>query len=91
MKNNQIQIILGANLSFSGSSEISSFFIGCGFAEHDLLRTYNIIPNLMYISFGIILSQFYIKLSRQEHQIERYPEVLRFQPIPTFIFPLQSL
>ena len=44
---------------------------------------------LIVISFGIILTQFYINFSRQEHQIELLfsyrswstSEVLRFQPI----------
>ena len=48
------------------------------------------------MNFRIILTQFYINFSRQEHQIEvlyvcTTPEILRFNPIPPFIFPLQSL
>ena len=42
-----------------------------------------------------MLTQFYINFWRQEHQIDvmsqSTPELLRFQPIPPFIFPLQSL
>ena len=39
------------------------------------------------------MKQFYINFSRQEHQIDVLyvsinPEILRFNPIPPFIFPL---
>ena len=44
--------------------------IGWVFAEYDLFKNWNLKPNLKYISFGIILTQFYIDFSRQEHQIE---------------------
>ena len=44
-----------------------------------------------YTCFGIILTLFYFNFSRQEHQIGIIPEILRFQPIPPFIFPVQSL
>ena len=56
-----------------------------------------ILYKILYIRFGIILTQFYINFSRHEHQIEvlfiyrSTPEILRFHPIPPFIFPLQSL
>ena len=58
--------------------------------EYGLLNTTNLIQNLIYICFGIILTQFYINFSIQEHQIEincSTPKILRFQPIPPFIFP----
>ena len=44
-----------------------SFQIGCVPAEYDLFKALNLLPNLTYISFGIILTQFYINFSRQEH------------------------
>ena len=46
------------------------FQIGCVFVKYDLFNTANPIQNLTYIRFGIILKQFYINSSRQEHQIE---------------------
>ena len=45
---------------------------------------------LAYARFGIILTQFYVNFSRQEQNRSK-PEILRFHPIPPFIFPLQSL
>ena len=74
----------------------SHFQIGCVFVDYDLLNTTTLIQNLIYIRFGIMLTQFYINFSRQEHQKDIYmycsmPEILRFYPIPPFIFPLQSL
>ena len=47
----------------------------------------------IYMNFRIILTQFYINFSRQEHLmciVQRH-EIIRFHPIPPFIFPLQSL
>ena len=75
----------------------SHFQIGCVIDEYGLCNTTTLIQNLIYIRFGIILTQFLINFSRQEHQIDvlyiyhSKPEILRFQPIPPFIFPLQSL
>ena len=47
------------------------FQIGCVFTEYDLLNTMNLIQNLIYnFIIGIILTQFYINISRQEHQID---------------------
>jgi len=46
------------------------FQIGWVFVEYDLFNTTSLIKNLTYIHFGIILTQFYINFSRQEHQIE---------------------
>ena len=44
----------------------------------------------LYFRFGIILTQFYINFSRQEHQMSYMyrskPEILRFQPIPLSVF-----
>ena len=74
--------------------EYGSFQIGCVFVEYYLFNTTCLLQNLIYIRFGIILTPFYIKFSRQEHQIDVYrstPEILRFQPLPPFIFPLQFL
>ena len=48
----------------------SHFQIGCVFVEHYLFNTTNLIQNLMYIRFGIILTQFYMNFSRQERQID---------------------
>ena len=38
--------------------------------EYGLFNTTNFIRSLIYIRFGIILTQFYINFSRQEHQID---------------------
>ena len=48
----------------------SSFQIGCVFVEYGLFNTTTFIRNLIYIRFGIILTQFYINFSRQEHQLD---------------------
>ena len=48
----------------------SSFQIGCIIVEYGLFNTTTLIPNLIYIRFGIIFTQFYINFSRQEHQID---------------------
>ena len=58
--------------------------------EGDLV-TNNLDLYLTNIRFGIILTQFYVNFSRQEHHIDFYryrstPEILRFQPMPPFIF-----
>ena len=46
------------------------FQIGCVFVKYDLLKSLNLIQNLTYISFGILLTQLYINFPRQEYQIE---------------------
>ena len=79
--------------------EVLRFLLGVGVFKlvTYLFNTTNFIPNLVYARFGVILTQFYVNFSRQEHQIDmsyRYrskPENLRFHSIPPFIFPLQSL
>ena len=73
----------------------NGFQIVCVFAEYDLFKPTTSIQHFIYIDFRIILTQFYVNLSRQKHQIDVYmyrlaPEILRFHPIPPFIFPLQS-
>ena len=68
IQNSNHKIITVANLSFSGFSRISLF--GCVTAEYGLFNTTNLIQNLIYIRFGIILTQFYINLSRQKHPID---------------------
>ena len=58
------------------------FQIGCVLVEYDLFNTTTFIQNCMYMNFRINLTS------------DRYrstPEILRFHPIPPFIFPLQSL
>ena len=45
------------------------FQISCILVEYDLFNTTNLIQNLTYTCFGIILTQFHIHFSRQEHQI----------------------
>ena len=44
--------------------------IGCIIVEYDLFNTTTFIQNLAYARFGIILTQFYINFSRQEHKID---------------------
>ena len=46
------------------------FQIGCVIAEYDLFNTTNLIQNLAYARFGIILTPFYANFSRQEHNID---------------------
>ena len=49
------------------------FQIGCVFSEQDLFKTKIIIPNLIKnIVFGIVLTQFYVNISRQELRIELF-------------------
>ena len=45
------------------------FQIGCVFVKYGLFNITTFIQNLIYIRSGIILTRFYIKFSRQEHQI----------------------
>ena len=45
----------------------NSYQIGCLIVEYGLSNT-TLIRNLIYIRFGIILTQFYINFSRQKHQ-----------------------
>ena len=40
------------------------------FVKYDLFNSTNLIQNLIYIRFGIILTQFSIYFLRQEHQID---------------------
>ena len=70
MQNKNLKIITGANLRFSGSVGYSSFQIGCVIVEYCLFNTTTLIRNPINIRFGIILTQFYINFSRQEHQID---------------------
>ena len=72
--------------------QIGWVFVECVFVEYDLFNIKNLIQNLTYIRFGIILTPFYINFSRQNSYVfQSTPEILRFQSIPPFIFPLQSL
>ena len=60
----------GSAVSLSRVSGCITWPVGCVFVEYDLFNTTNLIQNLIYIHFGIILTQFYINFSRQEHQID---------------------
>ena len=42
----------------------------CVIVVYGLFNTTNFIQNVIYILFGIILTEFYINFSRQEHQID---------------------
>ena len=68
MKNYHIQLIIGANLSFSAPRDIVIFrLVGyLVFGEFYLFNTTNLILNLTYIRFGIILIQF-LSISRDRH------------------------
>ena len=46
------------------------FQIGCVIVEYDLFNNTTFIQNLAYVRFGIILTQFYVNFSRQEHKID---------------------
>jgi len=65
-RNNKYKSKPNLQLAFSG---ISSFQIGCLFAEYDRFKPTTFIQNCIYINFRIDLTQFYISFSRQEHQI----------------------
>ena len=47
--------------------DIVVFYIGCVFAEYDLFKPTIFIQNCIYMNLSIILTQFYINFSRQEH------------------------
>ena len=68
----------------------SRFQIGCVIVEYDLFNATTFIQNLTYAFFGIILTQFYVNFSRQEHKIDVLQVMLKTYPIPPFIFPLHS-
>jgi len=61
---------MGANLRFSGSCGTTRFQIGCVFAEYDLFKPTTYKQNCIYMNFRIILTQFDINFSRQDHQID---------------------
>ena len=46
------------------------FQIDCVTVEYDLFNTTTFIQILAYTRFGIILTQFYVNFSRQEHKID---------------------
>ena len=46
------------------------FQIRCVIEEYDLFNATTIIQNLTYVLFVIILTQFYVNISRQEHTID---------------------
>ena len=43
------------------------FQIGCVIVESNLFNAATFIQNLTYVFYGIILTQFYVNFSRQEH------------------------
>ena len=47
----------------------SRFQIGCVIVEYDLFNATTFIQNLTDVLFGIILTQFYVNFSKQEHKI----------------------
>ena len=74
------------------------FQIVCVFAENDLFKPTTFTQNFIYIDFRIILTQFDIKFSRQEQQIDvlyvpfnaRGSQVLSYIPYHfSFIVPLK--
>ena len=70
MQNKNYKIIKGANLlDFQAPVGYNLFQIGCIFAEYELLNLL-LLYKIVYMNFRIILTQFYINLSRQEHQID---------------------
>ena len=61
--------------------------------NYELFNTITLIRNLIYIQFGIILTEFFINFLRQEHQIDvLYVSIKTWdsQVSAFFIFPLQS-
>jgi len=55
---------------FQVAVRYSCFQIGYVCVEYDLLNATTFIQNLTYVRFDIILSQFYVNFSRQEHIID---------------------
>ena len=85
-------------MSFSGSSGISLFSDWLRICWIDLFNTTNLIQNLIYIRFGIILTLFYINFSRHDHHIELLiNQFLRFSgfsinPFSFFLYsPFKSM
>ena len=71
MKNYSIQILIVANFRVSQTPlGYCCFQIICVFVEYDLFNITDLLQNLTSICFGIVLTQFNINFSRQEHQIE---------------------
>ena len=70
LNKNQIIITTGANLRFQVAVRYSHFQIGCVIDEYDLFNATTFTQNLTYVLFGIILTQFYVNFSRQEHKID---------------------
>ena len=56
----------------------SSFQIGCVFVEYGLFNTTNLLLNLIFIRFGIILTQFYLNFARQDRSLIYIVQFLRF-------------
>jgi len=46
------------------------FQIGLVFVEYDLFNTTTLIKNCIFMNFRIILTQFYVNIPRQEHQMD---------------------
>ena len=77
----------------------SQFEIGGVIVEYGLFNTTSLIRNLICIRFGIVLSfdtvlyQF-LETGTSDIDVFMYrstPEILRFHPIPLFIFPFSPL
>ena len=68
------------------------FQIGCIFAKYDLFKPAMSIQNCIYMNFRINLTQFYINFSRDITFMgrDKRAEVISFQPLPPFIFPLNK-
>jgi len=72
MQNKNKILIIIANLRVSGPVAVrySRFQIGCVIDEYDLFNAKTFIQNLTDVLFGMILTQFYVNFSRQEHKID---------------------
>ena len=69
----------GAKINLNKKTTLDSIYDFdqcCIFVEYDLYKPTTFIQNCIYMNFRINLIQFYINLSRQEHQIELLPDVL---------------
>ena len=70
MKKDQIQIIIGANLSTLASLGYHRFQIGCVFAEYVLFKSYYVNTKFSTYQFMYKFDTVFMKFLRQEHLIE---------------------
>ena len=91
MKNYQIQIIIEAHKVSQAPLGYRRFQIGCLFVKYDLFNYESYTKSYIYTfwyNFDTVLCHF-LETGTSD-SCSSTPEILRFQPKPPFIFPLQS-